>query len=76
MWGREPHSDRKEKAPTQQNLFPASRVRFASHQKKPPLRGFATQFFWRLALDPGNKSCCPGPAFSTPPLENTFKILS
>jgi hypothetical protein len=72
MWGREQRSARKEKAPTQQNFGEYQGVRFASHQKRPPLRGFAAQLFWRLALDPKDKSCCPGPAFSSPDRKQTL----
>jgi hypothetical protein len=64
VWGREPHAFAKEKAPTQQNLPPASRVRFAEGKKiiLPRLR--SVRYFPPLALDPGGKSCCPDPAFS------------
>jgi hypothetical protein len=62
--GWEPRASAEEKAPTQQNLPPASRVRFAEGKKiiLPRLR--SVRYFPPLALDPGGKSCCPDPAFS------------
>jgi hypothetical protein len=64
VWGWEVRAFVKEKAPTQQNLSPASRVRFAERKKIILPRYRSVRYFFPLALDPRDKSCCPDPAFS------------
>jgi hypothetical protein len=64
LWGWEPRASGEEKAPTQQNLLWASRVRFAEGKKIILPRYRSIRYFFPLALDPQTKSCCPDPAFS------------
>ena len=61
--GGEQRSARKEKAPTQQNLSPASRVRFASHQKSRPFGALLRNFFGVSPLTRGTNPAAPPSLF-------------
>jgi hypothetical protein len=68
LWGWEARASGEEKAPTQQNLLWASRVRFAEGKKIILPRYRSVRYFSPLALDPQTQSCCPAP-----PFQNIFK---